>query len=120
MSARPTIAKVTALTALLGLALPLPLAAQDSDHLITSEAPIVNRNAMQAEQRALADAFRQATERVFADLMKEAGAEGQPLSPGLAQLKASLASKGQRFVMTAGVPFGTPGSTNILRVAWVE
>ncbi len=31
-----------------------------------------------------------------------------------------LAAKGQRFVMTAGVPFGTPGSTNILRVAWVE
>lgn len=31
-----------------------------------------------------------------------------------------LAIKGNRFVMTAGVPFGTPGSTNILRVAWVE
>lgn len=31
-----------------------------------------------------------------------------------------LAQRGQRFVMTAGVPFGTPGSTNILRVAWVE
>ena len=25
-----------------------------------------------------------------------------------------------RLVITAGVPFGTPGSTNILRVAWVE
>lgn len=31
-----------------------------------------------------------------------------------------LAQKGQRLVMTAGVPFGTPGSTNILRVAWVD
>jgi pyruvate kinase len=31
-----------------------------------------------------------------------------------------LAAKGQRVVMTAGVPFGTPGSTNIVRVAWVE
>lgn len=31
-----------------------------------------------------------------------------------------LAQKGQRLVMTAGVPFGTPGSTNILRVAWIE
>ena len=31
-----------------------------------------------------------------------------------------LATKGQRLVMTAGVPFGTPGSTNILRVALVE
>lgn len=31
-----------------------------------------------------------------------------------------LAVRGQRLVVTAGVPFGTPGSTNILRVAWVE
>jgi len=31
-----------------------------------------------------------------------------------------LAEKGQRLVITAGVPFGTPGSTNVLRVAWVE
>ncbi len=31
-----------------------------------------------------------------------------------------LAKKGQRLVLTAGVPFGTPGSTNTLRVAWVE
>ncbi len=82
----------------LSLALARPLAAQDNDQVITSEAPIVNRNAMQAEQRALADAFRQATEGAFQDLLKEAGLEGQPLSPGLAQLKATLASKGQRFV----------------------
>ncbi|HRK98167.1 MAG: pyruvate kinase [Alphaproteobacteria bacterium] len=32
----------------------------------------------------------------------------------------NLAQKGERFVMTAGVPFGTPGSTNVLRIAWVE
>lgn len=31
-----------------------------------------------------------------------------------------LAKKGDRLVLTAGVPFGTPGSTNILRVSWVE
>lgn len=31
-----------------------------------------------------------------------------------------IASVGQRIVITAGVPFGTPGATNILRVAWVE
>lgn len=31
-----------------------------------------------------------------------------------------LAEKGDRLVITAGVPFGTPGSTNILRVARVE
>jgi pyruvate kinase len=23
-------------------------------------------------------------------------------------------------VITAGVPFGTPGATNILRIAWVD
>ena len=31
-----------------------------------------------------------------------------------------LARVGQRLVITAGVPFGTPGNTNILRIAWVE
>jgi pyruvate kinase len=30
-----------------------------------------------------------------------------------------LATKGSRLVVTAGVPFGTPGSTNVLRIAWV-
>jgi hypothetical protein len=98
MSARRFLAKLSVLTALLIPALARPLAAETNDHVVSSEAPIVNRNALQAEQRALADAFRQATERAFQDLLKEVGAEGQALSPGLAQLKASLASKGQRFV----------------------
>ncbi len=31
-----------------------------------------------------------------------------------------VAASGQRLVITAGVPFGTPGNTNILRVAWVD
>jgi len=31
-----------------------------------------------------------------------------------------LAHVGERLVITAGVPFGTPGSTNVLRIAWVE
>ena len=31
-----------------------------------------------------------------------------------------FASPGERLVITAGVPFGTPGATNILRIAWVE
>lgn len=35
-------------------------------------------------------------------------------------LEHKIAQKTQRLVITAGVPFGTPGSTNILRVAWVE
>jgi pyruvate kinase len=35
-------------------------------------------------------------------------------------LQQDIAKVGDRLVITAGVPFGTPGSTNILRVAWVE
>lgn len=31
-----------------------------------------------------------------------------------------IAHTGQRLVVTAGVPFGTRGSTNSLRIAWVE
>ena len=31
-----------------------------------------------------------------------------------------FAGPGERLVITAGVPFGTPGATNILRIAWVE
>jgi pyruvate kinase len=33
--------------------------------------------------------------------------------------KAELARAGERLVITAGVPFGTPGATNILRIAYV-
>ena len=29
------------------------------------------------------------------------------------------AGSGDRLVITAGVPFGTPGSTNVLRIAWI-
>jgi pyruvate kinase len=35
-------------------------------------------------------------------------------------LKHEFAKKGERLVITAGVPFGRPGSTNTLRVAWIE
>jgi pyruvate kinase len=34
--------------------------------------------------------------------------------------KESFAASGERIVITAGVPFGTPGATNVLRIAWVE
>lgn len=30
-----------------------------------------------------------------------------------------IAKPGDRLVITAGVPFGTPGATNILRIAWI-
>ena len=33
--------------------------------------------------------------------------------------REEIAESGQRLVVTAGVPFGTPGATNVLRVAWV-
>ncbi|HEY4163774.1 MAG TPA: pyruvate kinase [Dongiaceae bacterium] len=35
-------------------------------------------------------------------------------------LKQEMAKSGDRLVVTAGVPFGTPGATNTLRIAWVE
>lgn len=35
-------------------------------------------------------------------------------------LQQNMAQKGDRFVMTAGVPFGVAGTTNILRIAEVE
>ncbi len=47
----------------------------------------------------------------FADMVKKAVRFAQ---------EHGIAASGQRVVITAGVPFGTPGSTNILRVAWVE
>ncbi len=31
-----------------------------------------------------------------------------------------LAEPGDKLAITAGVPFGTPGATNVLRIAWVE
>ena len=34
-------------------------------------------------------------------------------------LQQGFAKVGDRLVITAGVPFGTPGSTNTLRIAWV-
>jgi pyruvate kinase len=35
-------------------------------------------------------------------------------------LDKGFAKKGERFVMTAGVPFGVAGTTNILRIGDVE
>ncbi len=34
--------------------------------------------------------------------------------------KVGFAKKGDRIVITAGVPFGTPGMTNMLRIHWIE
>jgi pyruvate kinase len=34
--------------------------------------------------------------------------------------REDIAASGERLVITAGVPFGTPGATNTLRIAWVD
>jgi pyruvate kinase len=34
--------------------------------------------------------------------------------------REGFAEKGDRLAITAGVPFGTPGSTNMIRIAWVN
>jgi pyruvate kinase len=34
-------------------------------------------------------------------------------------LREGIAEKGDRLVTTAGMPFGTPGATNLLRISWV-
>jgi pyruvate kinase len=34
--------------------------------------------------------------------------------------REQIAEIGQRVVITAGVPFGTPGATNTLRIAWID
>ena len=35
-------------------------------------------------------------------------------------VQEGFAGSGDKVVVTAGVPFGTPGTTNLLRIAWVE
>ncbi|HYM30133.1 MAG TPA: pyruvate kinase [Candidatus Cybelea sp.] len=47
----------------------------------------------------------------FGDMVEKAGRTA---------MTEGFAEKGQRIVITAGVPFGTPGATNILRLAWVD
>src|SRR5260370_23320382 len=37
-----------------------------------------------------------------------------------AAYREEIAGSGQRVVITAGVPFGTPGSTDVLRIAWID
>lgn len=71
---------------------------QENDRVVTAEAPILAGNAVLAKQRALGDAFRQAAERAFALVLAESGDTPAPLPPALAQLKASFATRGQRFV----------------------
>ena len=48
--------------------------------------------------------------RDFADMVDKACTIAQ---------SEEFAAIGERLVITAGVPFGTPGATNILRIAWI-
>ena len=47
----------------------------------------------------------------FIDMVNRAGAVARA---------EGFAKPGDRLVITAGVPFGTPGATNTLRIAWVD
>ena len=47
----------------------------------------------------------------FTDMVEKASRIAQ--TDGFAEI-------GSRLVITAGVPFGTPGATNVLRIAWIE
>lgn len=71
---------------------------EQNERVVRAEAPIVAGNAVTAKKRALADAFRQAAERAFTELLKEGAPLPQPVPASVAQLKASLANSAQKFI----------------------
>lgn len=78
--------------------------------------PILSLSHSQATTRRLMLCYG-----VYAVFTEDKKTFGEAVAAAVEQAAITgLAKKGQRLVMTAGVPFGTPGSTNILRVAWVE
>jgi hypothetical protein len=72
--------------------------AETNQNVVRAEAPIVAGNAVNAKKRALADAFRQAAEQAFAQLLQQGVPMPSPLPPGVVQIKASLASSAQKYV----------------------
>lgn len=78
-----------------GLALAQTLE-ETNERVVRSEAPIVAGNAVSAKKRALAEAFRQATERAFTELITQNGVVNE--TPRLQQLKSSFASIGQKYI----------------------
>ena len=80
------------------------------------EVPILALTASMATARALSLAWG-AHCVLISDLKRFSEMVEKACSIALSQ---EMAKVGDRLVITAGVPFGTPGSTNILRVAWVE
>jgi pyruvate kinase len=80
------------------------------------EVPIITLTSKLATARAMSLAWgahcvRTAELKRFSDMVDKACRIA---------LQQEMAKVGDRLVITAGVPFGTPGSTNILRVAWIE
>jgi hypothetical protein len=73
-------------------------APEANDRVVTAQAPVVEGNAVNAKKRALADAFRQAVERAWGELLKEGPPLPQPMPPAVAQLKAAFANSAQKFV----------------------
>lgn len=69
---------------------------ESSERVVRTEAPIVAGNAVSAKKRALAEAFRQATERAYTELLTQSGVVKE--TPRLQQLKSSFASSGQKFI----------------------
>ena len=64
--------------------------------VVRGEAPIVAGNAVTAKKRALSDAFRQAVERAFSELLAQGGETKE--TPRMQQLKSSLAGSGQKYI----------------------
>jgi pyruvate kinase len=78
--------------------------------------PILVMTSSQATARRLAllwgaHCVHHADVKNFADMVQKAVRAAH---------RENIAQPGQRVVITAGVPFGTPGATNILRIAWVD
>jgi hypothetical protein len=69
---------------------------ETNERVVRSEAPIVAGNAVSAKKRALADAFRQAAERAYTELLTQNSIVNE--TPRLQQLKSSFASSGQKYI----------------------
>ena len=93
-----TLASFAATTCLLWGAVGLAQPAETNPNVVRAEAPIVAGNAVNAKKHALADAFRQAAEQAFAELLKQGEPMPSPLPAGVAHIKASLANSAQRYV----------------------
>ncbi len=78
-------------------------------------APILSLSALPATARRLSVAWG-----VHCIVSKDVSDFSEMVDTACARaVEAEFAKAGQRLVITAGVPFGTPGATNVLRIAWI-